>query len=97
MSFKMRLQALNSVLSTVMLQQSYTSVTGQVIDFNSRVHEYTRKNISRARARDTITRKQDSHVRVMLRVLVYSALFIMMLWCTLTCNKAYSTCTHCTY
>lgn len=97
MSFKMRLQALNSVLSTVMLHQSYTSVTGQVIDFIARVHEYTKKTLSRARARNTYTHKQGYHVRVMLRVLVYSALFIIMLRCTLTCNKAYSTCTHCTY
>lgn len=80
-----------------MLQQNYTSVTGQVIDFNTRVHEYTRKILSRARARNTITHKQCSHVRVMLRVLVYSALNIMMLWRTLTRNKAYHACTHCTY
>lgn len=33
----------------------------------------------------------------MLRVLVYSALNIMMLWRTLTRNKAYYACTHGTY
>lgn len=35
-----------------MLQQNYTSVTSQTIDFNTRVHEYTKKVHSRARARN---------------------------------------------